>query len=224
MKDGLSKMADVLREHNLVGEQWAKYMGIKSHLLKRQFLFMMDPAVHRSLNKIKPLVRIRDGQIVWHGDEKGDFLSEIGILDLEYLMHPEKHGFQPHKVYDLQKIREITVWFPSKEKTVFVPSTVQVLQQMPEQIDVNNLFFEIRLDSADECEAYDEVLGCHQATVILYRMVSPNRNLLDRARERMLSEQNKKKNECGLNDINVNEVRKVKKPQGPKRQMPSRSH
>lgn len=214
MKDELSKMADVLREQNLEGDRWAKYMGIKSHLLKRQFLFMMDPAVYRSLNKLQPLVRIRNGKVVWHGVEDGDFLSKVSILDMEYLNNPEKHGFQPRKVYGLRKVAEISVWFPSESANVFVPSAVQVLQQIPEKIDVNNLLFEIRLGSENVSEVYDSVLKCHQATVILYRLILSRSLPLERAQQRELPDCEPKKDQKGLNDI------KVKSPQGPKRRTP----
>ena len=221
MKDGLTKMADVLREQNLAGEKWAMYMGIKSYLLKRHYLFMMDSAIHRSLNKIHPLVRVRDGKVVWHGVEDGDFLSKTDILDMEYLSSPEKHGFKFRKVEELQQIGEATVWFPSEDNATFIPSSVQVLQQIPEGITVDDLLFEIRLLSAKVCDAYDPILGCHQAKVIFYRLVWPKFFSCASQRDRILPEyEEKKKDECGLNDIKVNEVRKVNAPKGPMQQPP----
>jgi hypothetical protein len=175
---------------------------------------MMDPAVYRSLNKLQPLVRIRNGKVVWHGVEDGDFLSKVSILDMEYLNNPEKHGFQPRKVYGLRQDGTISVWFPSESANVFVPSTVQVLQQIPEQTDVNNLLFEIRLSSDDVSIVYDDVLKCHQATVVLYRSIFRKSPPLERAQQRELPDCEPKKDPKGLNDI------KVKSPQGPKRRTP----
>lgn len=223
MKDGLAKMADVLREQNLVGDEWAKYMGIKSRLLRRQYLFMMNPSLYRSLKKMQPLVRIRGGKVVWHGVEDGDFLSKVSILDMEYLNNPEKHGFQPCEVSSLKQICETTVWFPSEDKADFIPSTVHVLQQMPENIKVDHLLFEIRLSSAEVCNAYDSVLGCHQAEVIFYRLLFPKLCTKVRQGERMLPDcEEEKKDRDGLNDIKVKTVNQPKKPLMPKRQLPSR--
>lgn len=217
MKDELTKFARVLKENGISGDAWSDYMNIKVRLLKNQFLLTYVSAAGKKLNTLQPVVRIRDGKVVWYGVETGDFLSKTDILDMEYLNNPEKHGFHPRKLYNLAKVGEIQVLFPSDDATVFVPSAVSVLQQLPENISPKALLFEIRWKDADVCKTYDAILQTHEATVVLYRMVYPVPQELERQQERLLPEAEKPNY---ANAIKVKEVEKVKEPHRPRRLTP----
>ena len=219
MKDGLKKFDTVLRENNIFGEQRASYMQTEVMLLKSRFLFLHDPSLGLLTSKIRPLVRIRQGLVVWYGFKAGDFLSRTDVLNIEYLSNPKKHGFVPHKIDNLQNVGEQTVYFPSSDATEFSPSSLVVLQQLIcSKTDIKDLLFEVQLQAEEPASAYDEVLQCHVATVILYREIVPLRD--EKSRQEIEVEKPGDKE----SDIKVKEVNKVKEPHRPRHFVPMRQH
>lgn len=183
----LQKFALVLKDRCIYGDEWKRYMDIKINILKQIANFRENPKLVRFMNLVTPLVRVRKNKIVWHGVENGDFLAKTKIFDTEYLANPKKYGFYPQKVYDLQKIRTVVAYFPSMYAEIFSPSVPVVFRQICAYPDISGTLFEVRLKSENFSDSYDEILKCHVASVIMYRITPYPRQLQDQ--ERLLYEQ-----------------------------------
>lgn len=168
-KDELSKFRLILNEHRVVGDGWRKYMAIKINLLKRQLGFEHNPFWPKFCSSVQPLVRVRDGKIVWHGKQGTDLLAKISLDELNRMAETGK-VITPEKVsvFSLQSAGSLSVCFPSENPDVFCPSAAAVFQQLPKHIKLNGLLFEIRMDSDDVRKCYDRVLQCHLASIMLY--------------------------------------------------------
>ena len=187
-EDELQKFAIVLTKRKITGDEWRRYMDIKINILKQIAIYQDNPRVARyMMNSVTPLVRVRKGKVVWHGVESGDFLAKTKIFDAGYLANPKKYGFQLQKVSGLQKIRTFDAYFPSVCADNFSPSVPAVFRQICAYPDISGTLFEVRLKSENFSDSYDEILKCHVASVIMYRITPYPRQLQDQ--ERLLYEQ-----------------------------------
>lgn len=209
IKDELAKFRLVLNECGVVGDDWRKYMAVKIRLLKGQFLFANNPRWPEFRARVQPLVRMRDGKIVWFGQKQGDLLAKVSLNEFNLAAEPEKFVIMPNKVLSpIESAGKIKVCFPSENPEIFRPSAVCVFQQLPDYLNFWGLLFEVCFDLGDVRKFYDKVLQCHIAEVRLYYYSCFRRNL----------------KQCGQvlptatpEDLNIGGVREVNKPKEPEK-------
>ncbi len=169
IQDELSKFRLILNECGVSGDEWRKYMAIKLRLLNGQFLFENNPLWKKFVSKVHPLVRVRNGNIVWHGHKTGDILTKISVTDFNRFIDAEKFDAELNPLTSsVLSGGRINVCFPSDSADVFRPSAECVFQQLPDRISMTGLLFEICLPFVDVQKCYNRVLKCHIATVELY--------------------------------------------------------
>ena len=221
IQNELSKFRLVLNANNVIGDDWRSYMAIKMRLLKGQFFFENNP-LWRAFNlKVQPLVRIRNGNVVWHDPVAGDTLTKVSVKDFNDVATSEKFESELKPVTtSVLTGGKIKVYFPSDNAEIFRPSAECVFQQLPDRLMLVGLMFEIRLSSADVRQCYDPVLKCHVASVILYYYGYPKNVLAMRERELPSPEPE------DLDVPKVREVNKVREPEKPNKviRTPLRSH
>lgn len=184
IQDELSKFRLILIDRGVSGDEWRKYMAIKIRLLKKQFCFEGNPLWKKFVLKAQPLMRVRNGNIVWHNKEAGDILTKVSITDFNRLADAEKFDAELNPLTSsVLSGGKINVCFPSDSAEIFRPSAECVFQQLPDRITLTGLLFEIRLPSANVQKCYDNVLKCHLATVELYYYSYPFSILNARDRE-----------------------------------------
>lgn len=208
IQDELSKFRLVLNECGVSGDEWRNYMAIKMRQIRGQYCHENSPLWKKYVSRVQPLVRVRNGKVVWFGEEAGDFLAKVPFAKFKHLSVNSdivlKRLSAPVRISD-----NICVYFPSENAEIFCPSAECVVQQLPDLLHVQNLLFEVRLSSPDVRRCYDSVLKCHKAMVVLYYYRYP-KNLLA-ARERALPSPEPE----DLEVRKVREVNKVKEPEKP---------
>ena len=210
IQDELSEFRLILIDRGVSGDEWRKYMAVKMRLLRGQFCFLGNPLWKTFKLKAHPLLRIRNGNIVWHGHQPNDTLTKVSVNDFNRLAGAGKFDAELTPVTaSVLSGGKITVCFPSDNPAVFRPSVECVFQQLPDRLTLTDLLFEVRLSSDDAQRCYDHVLKCHLATVELYYYSYSPHILATRDRELPSPEPE---------DLNVRttpEVNKVREPEKP---------
>lgn len=208
IKDELTKFRLILIKNGIEGDEWGRHMETKMRLLNGIFAFKSNPRWNEFCARVQPMIRVRDGKIVWHGAQRTDYLTRISIADLPYILTFKNPNILLTKIYhELQPFKKLKVYFPSNDAVIFKPSAEYVFLQLPQELSLRGLSFEIRFKSTDVSECYDHILQCHVATVLLYYY--NNLKNIQASKDAFLKE--------NLEELEVRKVHKVDKINEPEK-------
>ncbi len=183
IEDELHSFEEGLKQM-ICGIKLKNYLALYRHILEAEQ--MPEDELVRRAKAIKPLVRLdKDGNRRHEGDfEESDRLVFVKPCDIResYLyifkprdivtINPEARGSVPLEVPEVEVVTSFICYHNSSGYyQFFCPSVDEVLSQIPPSVDLSQVHgFEIKVDSLNLWDTFDNVLDRHVTTVILYKM------------------------------------------------------
>lgn len=221
-----------LKKADLSDEQKDRYRQINLELVKLRIVNGINK-VTKWIEQIKPLVVIgkEDKDIVFNGttDEtrKRIVTNVDGNKNILTSLISGEAVLQPLKCR-LNRLCVFAAYLPNSENNPQLPelSAVNVLRQMPENVPVGKAqYFEVRFNSSDPKDDYDEILQAHKVRVMLYtEACNPLERL--RAKLRQLPDEKKelKQDEQPKPIVLKKTDEKSEKKKNPYREIPQRQY